>query len=168
MHLAEFPFFAGFGFRPLCIRLRRYIPRDLSQFLEVKGNYAASRGALDHGPCIPFLFPYRREYELHGQGALSTVFTAVALYPDEPDRTCIPHGSKGLHKWMVKVSWLLPRSDLSDFYKSSLIAEVEGFLAGSVGQRCKSSRETLLNAVEVQDDGHSDKGGSSLTSLLGV
>jgi len=60
------------------------VPQDLRLLIHTEANYAASREASNQGPCLPFLFSYRREYELRGSVALLEIFTAVAPYAVDP------------------------------------------------------------------------------------
>lgn len=61
--------------------------------------------------------------------------------------------SKGTHKWMVKVSWLLrsKRSEGIGIESISLVEEVEGFLIGNIGEKSELNREVLLNVIQSQN-----------------
>ena len=63
---------------------KRIIPPDLRRLLQLEGDYVASCEASNRGPCLPFLYAYRREYELRGLVALQEIFAAVAPYAIEP------------------------------------------------------------------------------------
>jgi hypothetical protein len=60
--------------------------------------------------------------------------------------------SKGLHEWMVKVSWLLPstRGGWNDLPNVSLTKEVDKFLVGTIGQKSWLSREILVDAIKTE------------------
>ncbi len=64
--------------------LDHIVPQDLRLLVHTEANYATSREASNQGPCLPFLFSYRREYELRGPVAPLEIFTAVTPYAVDP------------------------------------------------------------------------------------
>ncbi|PMD54947.1 uncharacterized protein K444DRAFT_596730 [Hyaloscypha bicolor E] len=58
--------------------------------------------------------------------------------------------SKGLHKWMAKRSWLLHGTENEWSTRgNSLVEEVDGFLAGEIGQKSGLSWEILVDAIKI-------------------
>ena len=58
--------------------------------------------------------------------------------------------SKGLHKWMAKRSWLLHGTGSEWSARgNSLVKEVDGFLAGKIGQKSGLSWEILADAIKI-------------------
>jgi hypothetical protein len=58
--------------------------------------------------------------------------------------------SKGLHKWMAKRSWLLHGAENEWSTRgNSLVEEVDGFLAGEIGQKSGLNWEILVDAIKI-------------------
>lgn len=59
--------------------------------------------------------------------------------------------SKGEHKWMADRSWLIPGlpfgSGIEEFSEAESEKQVDLFLAGEIGEKCKLGRENLLAAA---------------------
>lgn len=60
------------------------IPKHLRDYISDDSNYLVYRNALKHGPCLPFLFPHCREYQLHGLSAVEGVYGAISSYELKP------------------------------------------------------------------------------------
>ena len=100
---------------------------------------------------------------------LTQTISVVLSAPDVDWRRLIFEAacSKGLHEWMVKVSWLLPgtRAEWNDLSNASLTEEVDSFLAGMIGQKSWLSRETLVDAIEIYSN--PSKSNTSSSAPLG-
>src|ERR1700694_5948376 len=81
---------------------------------------------------------------------ISVILTALDVYWRQLEFEAVC--SKGLHEWMVKVSWLLPstRGELDDISNFSLTKEVDMFIVGTIGRESWLSWEILLDAIRIE------------------